>query len=69
MSEARKVPKVESEIETPLVPNFLRTKGGRLVPVTEIPDGVLWDLAVAWGTALVASAKRQRDTGSSGVAL
>lgn len=57
---------VKAEVELPRVPNFLRMADGQTIPVSAITEEGLRQLGAEWITALIANAKRQRETGCSG---
>lgn len=51
--------KVKLIVETPRVPNFLRTADGEAVPICAVSDAGLRELAAHWTRDLLARAKAQ----------
>lgn len=56
--------KIEVEIQTPKVPNFIRIGGGegQMIPVGDLPDATLRKVAEEWADDLIKNAERQRNT-------
>jgi hypothetical protein len=61
-----KILTVIAQIETPKAPDFIRMTDGQMLPVSAIEDSGLKAIGAAWTEDLIANAKRQRETGSSG---
>ncbi len=50
------------EVETPLVPNFLRLSDGQSVPLCAVTEDGLREIAAAWTEELLKKAKKQAET-------
>lgn len=60
LSEPPIGPGVRVSLLTPVLPNFLRTEGGSIVPIADVPDSALRAIGKNWTALLLLKARNAR---------
>lgn len=45
--------KKEIDLQIPITPNFFRDEKDNAIPITEIPDDIIMEIAKAWGQRII----------------
>jgi hypothetical protein len=52
---------VETQLEIPSIPNFVRTQTGESIPIRELTDAQIETIGKAWAEEFLKKAQRARD--------